>query len=76
MNYFNTYSLVYKKKIHLNVMAIAVINKLEIYQINIRISFLKGDLDKDIYIDQLEGFVINGQENKFCKLVKSLHGLK
>jgi hypothetical protein len=42
-------------------MAIAVINKLEIHQIDVRISFLKGDLDKDIYIEQLEGFVINRQ---------------
>jgi hypothetical protein len=47
-------------------MVIAVINKLEIHQIDVRISFLKGDLDKDIYIEQLEGFVINEQENKFC----------
>jgi hypothetical protein len=46
-------------------MVIAVINKLEIHQIDVRISSLKGDLDKDIYIEQLEGFVINGQENKF-----------
>jgi len=50
-----------KNSLYVNVMAIAVINKLEIHQIDVRISFLKGDLDKDIYIEQLEGFVINGQ---------------
>jgi len=58
-----------KNSLYVNVIAIAVINKLEIHQIYVRISVLKGDLDKDIYIKQLEGFVINGQENKICKLV-------
>ena len=27
-------------------------------------------------MDQPEGFIANGQENKVCKLVKSLYGLK
>jgi hypothetical protein len=27
-------------------------------------------------MEQLDGFVVNGQENKVCKLIKSLYGLK
>ena len=39
-------------------------------------AFLYGDLEKDIYIIQPEGFIVLGQENLVCKLRKSLYGLK
>ena len=39
-------------------------------------TFLNGELDEEIYTDQLEGFVVPGQEGKVCKLVRSLYGLK
>jgi len=47
-----------------------------IHQIDVKIAFLNGNLEKDIYMDQPEGFIVKGQENKVCKLVKSLYGLK
>ena len=43
---------------------------------NVKIAFLNGDLEEEIYMDQLEGFVEYGQESKVCKLSKSLYGLK
>ena len=39
-------------------------------------TFLNGDLDEDIYMEQPEDFSSLGQEKKVCKLVKSLYGLK
>ena len=42
---------------------------------DVRKVFLNGDLQKEIYMVQLEGCVISGQENKVCKLVKSLYNL-
>ncbi|XP_028099932.1 uncharacterized protein LOC114299410 [Camellia sinensis] len=48
----------------------------KIHQTDIKIAFLNRDLDKEIYMEQLEGFVVKGQEHKVCKLVKSLYGLK
>jgi hypothetical protein len=50
--------------------------KLEIHQINVKTTFLNGELENEIYMEQLDGFVVNGQENKVCKLIKSLYGLK
>ena len=38
--------------------------------------FINGELDEEIYMEQLEGFSALEQERKFCKLVKSLFGLK
>ena len=43
---------------------------------DVKTVFLNSDLEEEIYIDQPEGFIVKGQENKVCKLVKSLYGLK
>jgi len=43
---------------------------------NVKITFLHEDLDKEIYIEQLEVFIAKGKEGYVCKLKKSLYGLK
>ena len=47
-----------------------------IHQIDVKTAFLNGDLEEEIYTDQPEGFIAKGQENKVCKLVKSLYEFK
>ena len=43
---------------------------------DVKTVFLNGDLEEEIYMDQTEGFIANGQENEVCKSVKSLYDLK
>jgi len=43
---------------------------------DVKTAFLNGDLDEEIYMDQPNGFIVKDQENKVCKLLKSLYGLK
>ena len=43
---------------------------------DVKTAFLNGDLEEEIYMYQLEGFVELGQESKVCKLTKSLYSLK
>ena len=38
-------------------------------------TFLHGDLEEEIYMKQLEGFVVKGKKELVCKLKKSLFGL-
>ncbi|XP_073281876.1 uncharacterized protein [Primulina huaijiensis] len=33
-------------------------------------------VEKEIYMEQPEGFIVKGQERKVCRLIKSLYGLK
>ena len=38
-------------------------------------TFLYGDLEEEIYIQEPEGFIKKGKENLVCRLKKSLYGL-
>ena len=43
---------------------------------DVKTTFLNEDLEDEIYMEQPEGFVVKGQENNVCKLIKSFYGLK
>ena len=43
--------------------------------LDVKCAYLYGDIDKDIYIRQPEGYVIEGKENQVLKLKKALYGL-
>ena len=47
-----------------------------IHQMDVKTTFLNGDLEEEIYMDQSEGFIAKRQENKVCKLVKALYSLE
>ena len=49
---------------------------LEVEQLDVKTAFVHGDLEEEIYIEQLEGFEVEGKEQLVCKLKKSLYGLK
>ena len=48
----------------------------ELEELDVKTTFLYGELEEDIYMDQPEGFVISKKENLVCRLKKSLYGLK
>lgn len=76
IDYFDTYSPVARIATIRLLIAIAATNKLVIHQMDVKTTFLNGELDEKIYMEQPEGFVMPGQENKVCRLRKSLYGLK
>ena len=43
---------------------------------DVKSAFLNEDLQEEVYMTQLPGFEIEGQEHKVCKLIKALYGLK
>lgn len=48
----------------------------EIEKLDVKTVFLHGDLDENIYTNQLESFIKPGNEELVCLLKKSLYGLK
>ena len=57
-------------------IALDAIHDLVVHQMDVKTSFLNGDLKEEIYMTQRESFVVLGQEDKVRKLRKSLYGLK
>ena len=42
---------------------------------DVKTTFLNGELEEDIYMQQLKGFIAKGQEHMVCKLHTSIYGL-
>ncbi|GJZ61646.1 retrovirus-related pol polyprotein from transposon TNT 1-94 [Tanacetum coccineum] len=76
IDYFDTYTLIAKISSIRTLIAISTVKGLYIHQMDVKTAFSNGYLNEEIYVEQPEGFVIQGQKNKVCKLVKSLYGLK
>ena len=58
------------------VLGMVAAENLHLKQLDVKTAFLHGDLEEDLYMIQLEGFIVQGQENLVCKLRKRLYGLK
>src|SRR5271156_591195 len=43
---------------------------------DVKTTFLHGDLEEEIYMSQPEHYIIKGKESLVCRLKKSLYGLK
>ena len=46
------------------------------YQLNVKSAFLNEVLQEEVYVDQPEGFIVQGREDKVYRLHKALYGLK
>ncbi|GKB42761.1 DNA polymerase zeta catalytic subunit-like protein [Tanacetum coccineum] len=74
-DFFDTYSLVTRITSIRTLIAIATIHNLIIHQLGVKTAFLNGELDEEIYMQQPEGFVVNGQEHKHI-MAHGLHYTK
>lgn len=48
----------------------------EVWQMDVKITFLNGSLEETIHIQQQLGYVAKGQEHLVCKVKRSIYGLK
>jgi hypothetical protein len=57
-------------------MALVAHFELELHQMDVKTTFLNGDLEERIYMKQAKGFIMEGKEDMGCRLKKSVYGLK
>ena len=76
IDYSEIFSPVVKMSTIKLVLGMVAIENLHLEQLDVKMTFLHGDLEEDIYMIQPEEFIVQGQENLVCKLRKSLYGLK
>ena len=76
IDYSEIFSPVVKMSTIRLVLGMVAAENLYLQQLDVKIAFLHGDLEEDFYMIQLEGFIVQGQENLVCKLRKNLYGLK
>lgn len=48
----------------------------KVYQVDVKAAFLNGDLEEEVYIEKLEGFILGNDKNIVFKLKKVLYGTK
>ena len=76
IDYDKTFSLVACFESLQLLLALAVLKNWEIHQMDVKLAFLNGILNKEIYMEQPQGFIAAKQENKVCWLKRALYGLK
>ncbi|KAB2608298.1 hypothetical protein D8674_011466 [Pyrus ussuriensis x Pyrus communis] len=57
-------------------IALAAQKEWKLFQLDVKSAFLNGVLKEEVYVDQPQGFVIQGKKDKVYKLSKALYGLK
>ncbi|GKB43206.1 zinc finger, CCHC-type containing protein [Tanacetum coccineum] len=64
IDYFDTYALVARISTIRLLIALALIHNLIIHQMDVKTTFLNGELDEEVYMNQPQGFIMPGNENK------------
>jgi hypothetical protein len=57
-------------------LSIASQLNLTVYQMDVKSAFLNGYLKEEVYVEQPQGFIVEGKEDKVYRLKKALYGLK
>jgi len=57
-------------------LTIVALFDLELEQLDVKTTFLHGDLEEQIYMKQPKGFIVEGKEDHACLLKKSLYDIK
>ncbi|KAG8501467.1 hypothetical protein CXB51_003773 [Gossypium anomalum] len=75
-DFTNVFSPVVKHSSIRALLGIVAMHDLELEQLDVKTAFLHGELEEDIYMQQLEGFIVSEKEDYVYLLRKSLYGLK
>jgi Reverse transcriptase (RNA-dependent DNA polymerase) len=58
------------------ILALATIKDWKLWKMDVKNAFSHGEFDREIYMDQSQGFESRTHPEFICKLKKALYGLK
>ena len=58
------------------ILSLVAVEDLHLEQLDVKTTFLHGDLEEEIYMQQPQGYEVEGKEILVCMLRKRLYGLK
>jgi len=58
------------------ILSLLVAGDFHLDKLDVKITFLHGDLEEEIYMQQPEGYEVKRKDKLVCRSTKSLYGLK
>jgi hypothetical protein len=58
------------------ILSLVAVEYFHLEQLDVKTTFLHGDLEEDIYMQQPQGYEVKGKDNLVFRLKNSLYGLK
>nr|GEV23641.1 hypothetical protein [Tanacetum cinerariifolium] len=59
-----------------SIFALAAQRGMKVHQLDVKSAFLYGDLEETVFVEQPQGYEVQGNEGKVYRLKKALYGLK
>jgi hypothetical protein len=76
INFEGTFAPVARMEAICLILAYACSKNVKVYHMDVKSTFLNGELEEKVYIEQPKGFQLSENRDYVCKLKKALYGLK
>jgi hypothetical protein len=76
IDYEETFSSVARYTSIHTIIALVASMGWKLHQIDVKTTFLNGEIDEEVYIEQPKGFMIQDEKTHVCRLKKAMYGLK
>ena len=76
IDYEETFSPIVRYTSIKSVLALAIVMKWKVHQMDVKTTFLNGVVEEEVYMEQPLGFETHDRKTHLCKLTKALYGLK
>ena len=76
IDYKETFSSIFMKDSFRIIMTLVAHVVLELHHMDVKIAFLNGDIEKEIYMVQPDSFEVKDLQHLVCRLKKTIYALK
>jgi hypothetical protein len=76
IDYAETFAPVSRYTSIRTIISLTAFMRWRLHQMDVKTTFLNGEIEEEVYIEQPDGFVIHEKESHVCTLKKALCGLK